>query len=167
MISEADLQELAESKNLLTIGVRADEVRRRLHGTRTTFVRVFEIHVEAPVSALPPRTSAGEFRIVGFRSLVSAEEFVVLMKGELRPDKPSLVRIHSQCMTGDVFGSIKCDCGRQLSEAMKLIDENCSSRTENVPVEMLGGIDTNWLPTEVTHGGATVFVLPLEEIRRI
>jgi len=65
MISEADLQELAESKNLLTIGVRADEVRRRLHGTRTTFVRVFEIHVEAPVSALPPRTSAGEFRIVG------------------------------------------------------------------------------------------------------
>lgn len=68
-------------------------------------------------------TETGEFRIVGFRSLVSAEEFVVLMKGELRPDRPSLVRIHSQCMTGDVFGSIKCDCGRQLAAAMKLIEQ--------------------------------------------
>ena len=67
-------------------------------------------------------TETGEFRIVGFRSLVSAEEFVVLVKGELRPDRPSLVRIHSQCMTGDVFGSVKCDCGRQLEAAMKLIE---------------------------------------------
>jgi 3,4-dihydroxy 2-butanone 4-phosphate synthase/GTP cyclohydrolase II len=68
-------------------------------------------------------TETGEFRIIGLRSIVSAEEFVVLVKGELRPDKPSLVRIHSQCMTGDVFGSIKCDCGRQLSAAMKLIEQ--------------------------------------------
>jgi 3,4-dihydroxy 2-butanone 4-phosphate synthase/GTP cyclohydrolase II len=68
-------------------------------------------------------TETGEFRIIGFRSLVSAEEFVVLVKGELRRDRSSLVRIHSQCMTGDVFGSIKCDCGRQLSAAMKLIEQ--------------------------------------------
>ena len=68
-------------------------------------------------------TEIGEFRIIGFRSLVSTEEFVVLMKGELRPDRPSPVRIHSQCMTGDVFGSIKCDCGRQLAAAMKLIEQ--------------------------------------------
>jgi 3,4-dihydroxy 2-butanone 4-phosphate synthase/GTP cyclohydrolase II len=67
-------------------------------------------------------TETGEFRILGFRSLVSAEEFVVLIKGELRPDRPSPVRIHSQCMTGDVFGSVKCDCGRQLEAAMKLIE---------------------------------------------
>ena len=67
-------------------------------------------------------TETGEFRIVGFRSLVSAEEFVVLVKGELRPDRPSPVRIHSQCMTGDIFGSVKCDCGRQLDAAMKLIE---------------------------------------------
>ena len=65
MISETEAQELAESKNLITIGVKADEVRRRLHGTRTTFVRVFEIHVDALVATLPPRTSAGEFRIIG------------------------------------------------------------------------------------------------------
>jgi len=68
-------------------------------------------------------TETGEFRIIGFRSLVSTEEFVVLVKGELRPNRASLVRIHSQCMTGDVFGSIKCDCGRQLDAAMKSIEQ--------------------------------------------
>jgi 3,4-dihydroxy 2-butanone 4-phosphate synthase/GTP cyclohydrolase II len=68
-------------------------------------------------------TETGEFRIIGFRSLVSAEEFVALVKGELRPDRPSLVRIHSQCMTGDVFGSVKCDCGRQLQAAMRVIEQ--------------------------------------------
>jgi 3,4-dihydroxy 2-butanone 4-phosphate synthase / GTP cyclohydrolase II len=67
-------------------------------------------------------TETGEWRIIGFRSLVSTEEFVVMVKGELRVDRASLVRIHSQCMTGDVFGSIKCDCGRQLEAAMKLIE---------------------------------------------
>jgi 3,4-dihydroxy 2-butanone 4-phosphate synthase/GTP cyclohydrolase II len=67
-------------------------------------------------------TETGEFRIIGFRSLVSTEEFVALVKGDLRSDRPSLVRIHSQCMTGDVFGSVKCDCGRQLQAAMKLIE---------------------------------------------
>jgi 3,4-dihydroxy 2-butanone 4-phosphate synthase/GTP cyclohydrolase II len=68
-------------------------------------------------------TETGEFRIIGFRSLVSTEDFVVLVKGELRPDRTSPVRIHSQCMTSDVFGSIKCDCGRQLEAAMKLIEQ--------------------------------------------
>ena len=63
-----------------------------------------------------------------------------------------------------VFAGVEDD---QVEGAMKIVDESCHSRTENVPVEMLGGIDTNWLPTEVTHGGATVFVLPLDEIRRI
>ena len=55
----------------------------------------------------------------------------------------------------------------QVPLAMRLIDENCQSRTESVPVELLGGLDANWLPAEVTHGGATVFMLPLDEIRRI
>jgi len=77
MISETEAQELVDSKNLLTIGVKADEVRRRLHGARTTFVRVFEIHVDAPVSTLPPRTAAGEFRIIGSpESLQAAAEAV-------------------------------------------------------------------------------------------
>src|ERR1043165_1750322 len=68
-------------------------------------------------------TETGEFRIIGFRSLISTEEFVVLVKGELSAERASLVRVHSQCMTGDVFGSLKCDCGRQLDAAMKLIEQ--------------------------------------------
>lgn len=67
-------------------------------------------------------TEIGGFRIAGYRSLTSDEEFVVLYKGELRPEIPTLVRIHSQCLTGDVFGSIKCDCGPQLHKAMEMIE---------------------------------------------
>jgi 3,4-dihydroxy 2-butanone 4-phosphate synthase/GTP cyclohydrolase II len=67
-------------------------------------------------------TEFGDFRIIGYRSLTSSEEFVALVQGELRVDRPTLVRIHSQCMTGDVFGSVKCDCGRQLRTAMEMID---------------------------------------------
>ena len=55
----------------------------------------------------------------------------------------------------------------QVDGAMRLIEENCRSRTESVPAEPLGVFDANWMPAEVTHGGATVFVLPLDEIRRI
>lgn len=71
-------------------------------------------------------TELGMFRLIGYRSLGSNEEFVALVRGELRPDKPTLVRIHSQCLTGDVFGSTKCDCGRQLQAAMeRIVDEDC------------------------------------------
>lgn len=55
----------------------------------------------------------------------------------------------------------------QVDQVMRLIDENCRSRTESVPAEVLGALDANWMPAEVTHGGATVFVVPLDEIRRI
>ena len=72
------------------------------------------------VANLP--TVVGEFKIAGYRSLISDEEFVVLFKGEMNADVPTLVRIHSQCLTGDVFGSIKCDCGPQLTCAMELIE---------------------------------------------
>jgi len=72
------------------------------------------------VANLP--TEIGEFKIAGYRSLNSNEEFVVLFKGEMNADVPTLVRIHSQCLTGDVFGSIKCDCGPQLHRAMQLIE---------------------------------------------
>lgn len=68
-------------------------------------------------------TESGEFSIVGYRSLISKEEFVVLLRGDLRANRPPLVRIHSQCLTGDVFGSVKCDCGKQLRTAMKLIED--------------------------------------------
>jgi 3,4-dihydroxy 2-butanone 4-phosphate synthase/GTP cyclohydrolase II len=68
-------------------------------------------------------TEIGEFKIAGYRSQTSNEEFVVLIKGRMEADFPTLVRIHSQCLTGDVFGSIKCDCGQQLERAMELIEQ--------------------------------------------
>jgi 3,4-dihydroxy 2-butanone 4-phosphate synthase/GTP cyclohydrolase II len=57
------------------------------------------------VASLP--TEWGDFQIAAYRSLTTKEEFVVLFKGEMRRDVPTLVRIHSQCLTGDVFGSTK------------------------------------------------------------
>lgn len=73
------------------------------------------------VANLP--TEWGDFKIAGYRSLTSDEEFVALFKGELRRETPTLVRIHSQCLTGDVFGSTKCDCGPQLHQTMKMIEQ--------------------------------------------
>lgn len=76
--------------------------------------------VERVATARLP-TSRGDFQIAGYRSLTSDEEFVVIYTGELDANFPTLVRIHSQCLTGDVFGSIKCDCGPQLHRAMEMI----------------------------------------------
>jgi 3,4-dihydroxy 2-butanone 4-phosphate synthase/GTP cyclohydrolase II len=73
------------------------------------------------VANLP--TEWGDFRIAAYRSLTTDEEFVALFKGELRRDVPTLVRIHSQCLTGDVFGSTKCDCGLQLHQTMQMINQ--------------------------------------------
>jgi 3,4-dihydroxy 2-butanone 4-phosphate synthase/GTP cyclohydrolase II len=81
-----------------------------------------EISVERVAVARLP-TEIGEFKIAGYRSRTSDEAFVVLFKGEMQAEVPTLVRIHSQCLTGDVFGSIKCDCGRQLHRAMQLIED--------------------------------------------
>ena len=79
------------------------------------------ITVERVATAKLP-TQFGEFQIAGYRSLTSDEEFVVLYKGEMEGDTPTLVRIHSQCLTGDVFGSVKCDCGPQLHKTMEMIE---------------------------------------------
>lgn len=95
--------------------------KKVINFTRKAGSRTAAKTIERVADARLP-TETGEFRIIGFRSLVSSEEFVAVVKGELNPDQTSLVRIHSQCMTGDVFGSIKCDCGRQLDAAMKLIE---------------------------------------------
>jgi 3,4-dihydroxy 2-butanone 4-phosphate synthase/GTP cyclohydrolase II len=70
-------------------------------------------------------TEFGEFRIVGYRSLTSDEEFVALVKGQPRPQVPCLARIHSQCLTGDVFHSLRCDCGRQLEAALGQVEREC------------------------------------------
>lgn len=68
-------------------------------------------------------TEFGEFRIAGYKSLTSNEEFVCVFKGEWNENTDVPVRIHSQCLTGDVFHSIKCDCGPQLQRAMETIEK--------------------------------------------
>ena len=68
-------------------------------------------------------TEWGDFQIAGYRSLISEEEYVALYKGHMSRDIPTLVRIHSQCLTGDVFGSTKCDCGEQLHKTLQMIQQ--------------------------------------------
>jgi 3,4-dihydroxy 2-butanone 4-phosphate synthase/GTP cyclohydrolase II len=74
---------------------------------------------KVPSAKLP--TQIGDFVIYGFQDPDSGEEAVALVSGTLNPDKATLVRIHSQCLTGDVFSSKRCDCGDQLMAAMDLI----------------------------------------------
>ena len=75
-----------------------------------------------PSAKLP--TELGEFIIYGFQDADSGEEAVALVSGNPNPDKTTLVRIHSQCLTGDVFASRRCDCGDQLLAAMDLISKS-------------------------------------------
>jgi 3,4-dihydroxy 2-butanone 4-phosphate synthase/GTP cyclohydrolase II len=91
-----------------------------LNETKNRATAVSTVRKEAEAN-LP--TEFGPFRIVGFRSTTSNEEFVVLVKGEIEPHQSVLVRIHSQCLTGDVFHSLKCDCGSQFQRAMEMIQD--------------------------------------------
>src|SRR4029453_9288668 len=76
-ILEADAQLLLDTPDLITVGAIAGDVRRRIHGSSTTFVRVFEVHADAAPTRMPPRTSAGELRVVGKPASVEAAVVVV------------------------------------------------------------------------------------------
>lgn len=78
--------------------------------------------VERAVDVKMP-TDFGQFRAVAYTNQVDQKEHVALVKGEIKPDVPTLVRVHSECLTGDVFHSHRCDCGPQLAAALKQIDE--------------------------------------------
>ncbi|MRR34564.1 bifunctional 3,4-dihydroxy-2-butanone-4-phosphate synthase/GTP cyclohydrolase II [bacterium] len=67
-------------------------------------------------------TEMGDFRAIAFENDVDKLEHLALVKGEISGDEPVLVRVHSECMTGDVFGSLRCDCGGQLHRAMEMIE---------------------------------------------
>ena len=105
-----DLTAFARQHGLLMITV-SDLISYRLR--HETLVR----KLAAP--RLP--TAFGEFQIHAYRSDVTGDENVALVKGEIDPDQPVLVRVHSQCLTGDVFGSARCDCGVQLEQALERI----------------------------------------------
>lgn len=78
-----------------------------------------EVEVKLP-------TEFGEFKAVGYSNIVDGKEHIALVKGEIDPEKPVLVRVHSECLTGDVFGSYRCDCGPQLHAALKRINQEGS-----------------------------------------
>jgi 3,4-dihydroxy 2-butanone 4-phosphate synthase/GTP cyclohydrolase II len=68
-------------------------------------------------------TVYGTFTIIGYENILNGEEHVALVKGNVEDGEPILVRVHSECLTGDAFGSLRCDCGEQLAAAMKKIEE--------------------------------------------
>ncbi len=69
-------------------------------------------------------TAFGDFQAVGYTSIVDGKEHVALVKGDISEDQTALVRVHSECLTGDVFGSYRCDCGPQLEAALMQIEES-------------------------------------------
>ncbi|MCH8207106.1 MAG: bifunctional 3,4-dihydroxy-2-butanone-4-phosphate synthase/GTP cyclohydrolase II [Chloroflexi bacterium] len=85
-----------------------------------TYRREHERLVERVAEARIP-TEHGEFTAVSYRSKVDKDEHLAFVKGHITPDKPTLVRMHSECLTGDVFGSTRCDCGAQIDMALAAI----------------------------------------------
>lgn len=77
--------------------------------------------IEAASQAELP-TKYGDFKIVAYVNKINGEHHIALVKGEAKGEEPILVRVHSECLTGDVFGSLRCDCGEQLSKAMEAIE---------------------------------------------
>ncbi len=82
--------------------------------------------VEAVAKTRFPSAFAGEFELHAFKSLLDGTEHLALVKGPISPDSPALVRVHSECLTGDALGSLRCDCGAQLQKSLKRIHDNGS-----------------------------------------
>ena len=81
-----------------------------------------ETLVQEEVTTILP-TEFGDFKSVVFRNVLIDQTHIALVKGDIDPDVPTLVRVHSQCLTGDVFGSFRCDCGDQLKKSLEMIGE--------------------------------------------
>jgi 3,4-dihydroxy 2-butanone 4-phosphate synthase/GTP cyclohydrolase II len=82
-----------------------------------------ESFVHRAAETIIPTTVAGEFRAVVYENDVDNLLHIAMVKGEIDPEKPTLVRVHSECLTGDIFGSQRCDCGPQLHQAMLKMEE--------------------------------------------
>jgi len=82
-----------------------------------------ELLIRRAVETRIPTRSGGEFNAIVYENDVDTCQHLALYKGEINPDRPVLVRVHSECLTGDVFGSERCDCGDQLRTSMRMIDQ--------------------------------------------
>ena len=112
MMRTTELMELAEEWNICFITIAANiEYRKK-------YDRLVE---RAAVAKLP--TKYGEFKAYGYQNILNGEHHVALVKGEIGDGEDVLCRVHSECLTGDVFGSLRCDCGEQLAAAMEQIEK--------------------------------------------
>ncbi|HMX81038.1 MAG TPA: bifunctional 3,4-dihydroxy-2-butanone-4-phosphate synthase/GTP cyclohydrolase II [Ferruginibacter sp.] len=107
-----ELTLIAQKFGLKLISIK-DLIEYRL---RTETLIREEVRVQMP-------TKYGQFELVAFRQVNTGEVHMALKKGDWNPDEPVLVRVHSSCMTGDILGSLRCDCGDQLHQAMKMIEK--------------------------------------------
>jgi 3,4-dihydroxy 2-butanone 4-phosphate synthase / GTP cyclohydrolase II len=111
-----DLELFAE-KHDLKIATIADLVAYRLRE---------DVLIHRAAEARIPTEIAGEFTAIVYTNDVDSHEHLALVKGEIKPDQEVLVRVHSECLTGDVFGSARCDCGLQLNAAMRMVEQEGS-----------------------------------------
>ena len=80
-----------------------------------------ESFVHRAAETIIPTLHGGDFRMIAFENDVDSLTHIALVKGEIDPEQPTMVRVHSECMTGDIFGSMRCDCGDQLHKAMEMV----------------------------------------------
>ena len=112
MMRTTELMELAEEWNICFITIAA------IIEYRKKYDRLVE---RAAVAKLP--TKYGEFKAYGYQNILNGEHHVALVEGEIGDGEDVLCRVHSECLTGDVFGSLRCDCGEQLAAAMEQIEK--------------------------------------------
>jgi 3,4-dihydroxy 2-butanone 4-phosphate synthase/GTP cyclohydrolase II len=109
-----DLLEFGKLHDIKVVTI-ADLIQYRLRNEKL---------VERAATASMPTAAAGDFRAIVYANDIDHVDHIALVKGEIDGDDPVLVRVHSECLTGDAFGSLRCDCGEQLQAALKMIDES-------------------------------------------
>ena len=112
MMRTSDLMKLAQQHDIPFISIKALQDYRKKH----------EKHVERVANVSMP-TKYGTFRALGYINKLTGEHHVALVKGDIGDGENVLCRVHSECLTGDAFGSLRCDCGDQLASAMSQVEE--------------------------------------------
>lgn len=107
-----DLIEYSQNHQLKIITI-ADLIKYRSHEEKLVY--------KAADAFMP--TKYGEFRVVAYESTIYNEHHIALVKGDVASPEPVMVRVHSECLTGDAFGSLRCDCGEQFAESARMIEE--------------------------------------------
>lgn len=128
-IDAAEARQMLASPDLIALGVRADDVRRSLHGARTTFGRVWEVHVDAVPAALPARLAAGEIRVIGRPSSLDAATAAVRAAAALAPGVP---------VTGFTLADLQALDGSRLEEACAALASAGLAGIAEVQVDRLG-----------------------------